>query len=67
MGLSVSLLTVPLFEHVVLTNTSGKWIVLKVSADTIDLSSQETGVDVSDDLLFSEGRRADSFPGNYFT
>lgn len=67
MGLSVSTLTVPLFEHVVLTNTSGKWTVLKVSTGIIGLSSQETGVDVSDDLLFSDGRRADSFPRNNFS
>jgi len=68
-GLSVSILTVPLFEDFVLKITSGSWKAVKVVKDsggTIGLSSTETGVSGSDNLLFSDGRRADSFPKSYF-
>lgn len=64
-GLSVSILIVPLFEDFVLAITSGSWKVFNVSTGTIDLSSLDTGVDDSDDLLFSDGRKADSLPKNY--
>jgi len=66
-GLSVSTLTVPLFEDFVLKITSGSWKAVKGSTGgTIGLSSTETGVsDGSDNLLFSDGRRADSFPKSY--
>lgn len=66
MGLSVSIQTVPLFETFVLAITSGSWNAFKFSAGKIGLSSQETGVDGSEDLLFSDGRKADSFPKSYF-
>lgn len=65
-GLSVSILTVPLFEDFVLKITSGSWRAVKGSGGTIGLSSTETGVSGSDNLLFSDGRRADSFPKSYF-
>jgi len=65
-GLSVSILTVPLFETFVLKITSGSWKAVKGSGGTIGLSSTETGVSGSDNLLFSDGRRADSFPKSYF-
>lgn len=65
-GLSVSILTVPLFENFVLAITSGSWKGAKGSGGTIGLSSTETGVSGSDNLLFSDGRRADSFPESYF-
>jgi len=65
-GLSVSILTVPLFEDFVLKITSGSWKAVKGSGGTIGLSSTETGVSGSDNLLFSDGRRADSFPKSYF-
>lgn len=66
-GLSVSILTVPLFEDFVLKITSGSWKAVKGSGGTIGLSSTETGVSGgSDNLLFSDGRRADSFPKCYF-
>lgn len=34
--------------------------------ETIDFSSHEMGVDDSDDLVFSVGRKAVSFPKHYF-
>lgn len=43
--------------------TSGSLKALNVSVGAeIGLSSHETGVDVSDDLLLSDGRRANSLP-----
>jgi len=65
-GLSGSIVTVPLFENFVLAITSGSLNALNVSTGTIGLSSQETGVDGSDDLVSNDGRKADSFPKSRF-
>jgi len=65
-GLSGSIEIVPLFKDFVLAITSGSLKALNGSIGTMGLSSQETGVDGSDDLVSDDGRKADSFPKSHF-